>query len=49
MRQAGRDWKFLVVAMEREEATVVQLLLDADGLARWLTDPEHCARHWNRQ
>lgn len=49
MRQSGHDWKLLVVAMERAEATVVQLLLDADGLARWLSDPEHCARHWNSQ
>ena len=49
MRQTGHDWKLLVVAMEHAEATVVQLLLDADGLARWLSDPEHCARHWDRQ
>jgi hypothetical protein len=47
MRQVGRDWKLLLVSMERAEATVVQLLLDADGLARWISDPEHCARHWN--
>jgi hypothetical protein len=47
MRQAGRDWKLLLVSLERNEATVVQLLLDADGLARWIADPEHSARHWN--
>lgn len=47
MRQVGPDWKLLLVSMERAEATVVQLLLDADGLARWISDPEHCARHWN--
>ncbi len=49
MRQTGHDWKLLVVAMERAEATVVELLLDADGLARWISDPEHCARNWNSQ
>ncbi len=47
MRQVGHDWKLLLVSMERAEATVVQLLLDADGLARWMADPEHSARHWN--
>lgn len=47
MRQEGRDWKLLVTAVERDEATVVQLLLNADALARWMSSPEHCARHWN--
>jgi hypothetical protein len=46
MRQAGNDWKLLVVAMERHEATVVQLLIDMNAMARWVADPEHCARHW---
>jgi hypothetical protein len=47
MRQTGHDWKLLLVSIERSEATVVELLLDADGLARWMADPEHSARHWN--
>ncbi len=47
MRQVGRDWKLLLVATERTEATVVELLLDINGLARWIADPDHCARHWN--
>lgn len=47
LRQAGHDWKLLVVAMERAEATVVQIELDIEGLARWMADPEHCARHWS--
>ncbi len=47
MRQDGRDWKLLVTAIERDEATVVQLRLNADALARWMASPEHCARHWN--
>jgi hypothetical protein len=46
MRQVGKDWKLLVVAMERHEATVVQLLIDMDAMARWVADPERCARHW---
>jgi hypothetical protein len=47
MRQEGKDWKLLVTAIERDEATVVQLLLNPDALARWISAPEHCARHWN--
>jgi len=47
MRQDGKDWKLLVTAVERDEATVVQLLLNADALARWMASPEHYARHWN--
>jgi hypothetical protein len=49
MRQQGREWKLLVAAVERDQATVVQLLLDADALARWVSDPERCARHWHDQ
>lgn len=47
MRQEGKEWKLLVTAIERDEATVVQLLLNADALAKWMASPEHCARHWN--
>lgn len=47
MRQQGNEWKLLVTAVERDEATVVQLLLNADALARWMASPERCARHWN--
>jgi hypothetical protein len=47
MRQEGKEWKLLVTAVERDEATVVQLLLNADALARWIASPERCARHWN--
>jgi hypothetical protein len=47
MRQEGKEWKLLVTAVEHDEATVVQLLLNADALARWMASPEHYARHWN--
>jgi hypothetical protein len=47
MRQEGKEWKLLVTAVERDEATVVQLLLNPDALARWMASPERCARHWN--
>jgi hypothetical protein len=47
LRQEGKEWKLLVTAVDRDEATVVQLLLNADALARWMASPERCARHWN--
>lgn len=47
MRQQGKDWKLLITAVERNEATVVQLLLNPDALARWMAAPERSARHWN--
>lgn len=46
-RAAGRDWKLLVVAMDHTQATVVELLLDMDALARWMQDPENSAWHWS--
>ena len=47
LRQQGHEWKLLVTAVEAHEATVVQLLLNPDALARWMSSPERCARHWN--
>jgi hypothetical protein len=49
IRQDGKDWKLLVTAVEHDEATVVQLHLNTDALARWIASPEHSARHWNGQ
>lgn len=47
MRETGHNCKLLIVSMEDREATVVEILLDIDGLSRWIDDPEHSARHWN--
>jgi hypothetical protein len=47
MRQEGHDWRLLVTSIERDEATVVQLRLNPEALAKWMNDPEHCARHWH--
>jgi hypothetical protein len=47
LRQQGHDWKMLIASIEPDDATVVQLQLDADALARWLQVPEYCARHWS--
>ncbi len=48
MRQQGQDWKLLVAAIERDQATVVQLMLNPSTLARWLSAPDESARRWNR-
>ena len=46
MRPDGNnDWKLLVVSVERHEATVVQLQLDPDALARWVTSPRDSVMH----
>lgn len=47
MRQEGNDWRLLVTAVERDEATVVQLRLNPDALAKWMNDPENHARRWH--
>ena len=44
MREDGRDTQLLITAIEPREATVVQLKLNADGLARWLEMPRESAR-----
>ncbi len=45
MRQQGRDWKLLVTTIERNEATVVQLMLNPDALERWMASPVESALH----
>jgi hypothetical protein len=45
--EAGRDWKLLLVTLDGSEATVIELLLDVDALARWVEDPENSAWHWS--
>jgi len=48
MRQEGpKDWRLLLTSVEREEATVVQLRLNAEALAQWVKDPEHKALRWH--
>ena len=39
MRADGHDCKLLLTTIEPNEATVIQLKLDPEGLQRWLSDP----------
>ncbi|MBS1873364.1 MAG: hypothetical protein JSU00_09115 [Acidobacteria bacterium] len=44
MRREGRDCRLLVTSIQRDEAVVVELKLNPDGLERWIADPELSAR-----
>ena len=43
MRPEGNDWRLLVVTVERHEAVVVQVQLNADALQRWVMAPGESA------
>jgi hypothetical protein len=47
MRELEHDWKLLIVNTEPRQATVIQIRLNPEEVARWVNDPEHRARHWN--
>ena len=49
MRPEGNDWRLLVVSVERHEATVVQIQLNADGLERWVMVPREAALSHNHR
>ena len=40
MRAEGKNTKLLITAVEQDQATVVQLLLDAEALQRWIAHPD---------
>ncbi len=41
LRTEGRDIRMLITNLERDEATVVELKLNPEGLRRWMDDPAH--------
>jgi hypothetical protein len=45
MRTEGHNCRLLVTSIERDEATVVQLKLNPEGLQRWISAPQESA-HW---
>lgn len=49
MRPEGRDCRLLVTTIEHDEATVVELKLNPDGLQRWISDPGESARSTHHQ
>jgi hypothetical protein len=38
-RPQGKDWRFLLTTIERDNATVVDLTLDPKAAERWFADP----------
>ncbi len=47
LRTEGRDCRILLTAIERDEATVIQLRLNPEGLQRWIAAPLESA-HRNK-
>jgi hypothetical protein len=45
MKPEGRNCQLLVTTLERNEATVIQLNLNPDGLQKWIADPARAALH----
>jgi hypothetical protein len=43
-RDSGNDWEMLVVTLERDEACVVKMKLNADAVSQWIEEPEESAR-----
>jgi hypothetical protein len=43
MRTEGRDCNLLVTSVERNEATLVHLRLNPEGLERWISEPRDSA------
>ena len=39
LRQEKDDWKLLLTSIEREQAVVVQIRLNPEGLRRWMAAP----------
>lgn len=45
MRPEGKDCRLLVTTLEHNEATVIQLSLNPEGLQKWIADPASAALH----
>jgi hypothetical protein len=44
-RRMKNDWELLITTLERDEAVVVRVRLNPDGLARWVNEPRFMARN----
>jgi hypothetical protein len=43
-RKAKEDWELLIATLERNEAVIVRVRLNPDGLAKWVNNPVFMAR-----
>ena len=48
-RESHRDHELLITTLERNEATMVQVRVDAERLAKWVNDPVRMCRMESRQ
>ncbi len=48
MRAEGKDCRLLVTTIEPNEATVVQLKLNPEGVRRWMSEPQNTAFSMHR-
>jgi hypothetical protein len=44
-RQSGKDWELLLTTLERNEAVVMRVRVNPDGLAKWVNNPLVLARN----
>jgi hypothetical protein len=38
-RRVNKDWELFVITLERNQAVVLRLRVNPDGLAKWVSDP----------
>jgi hypothetical protein len=48
MRPEGRDCRLLLTTIQPDQATVIQLQLNPDGISRWMNSPLESVRHQSR-
>ncbi len=44
-REAGEDWKLLVVSLEHDEASVIEMQLKPEAMNDWFDEPADKAKH----
>jgi hypothetical protein len=42
------QWRMMIANLERNEANVIELKVNADDLLKWVRDPEHAGDHASR-
>jgi hypothetical protein len=45
---SGNQWKLLIAAMEKREATLIRIKLNPEGMLKWIKSPSRDTRAWRR-
>jgi hypothetical protein len=48
VRAEKGQWRMMIANLERDEANVIELKVNADELLKWVHDPEHAGEHASR-